>query len=195
MRTYPSVYYPELTDDRLTLVAAMLLEVRYETLREMTSPWDDNYTRESAVFGRSRNMLIELAQDSRYPWLSLTNAGLDVTFKIGRVPCRFFRDDPEGPAKHGFFKRNNVDDLLPIDDNDPVMWRFIVERSFEDDGEDRAFFMGYNAFQECISEWEYTSSTPAIYAIGGHAPPAVEIPSPTVEIRTEDDNARDGTAD
>ena len=118
---HPIEFFPELSDDRLRVIAIKLLDIRYETFGEMKSPFDDNYTRETAVFGRSRNMLVEMSLRGQFEWLSLSHAGMDITFKIGRVPCRFFRDDPDSPEKAGLFRRNAVQNLFAIDDEHPVM--------------------------------------------------------------------------
>lgn len=187
---YPAMFYPELSDDRLRMIAVKLLDLRYSTFREMNSPFDDNYTRETAVFGRSRNMLIDMALRGQYDWMSLKHAAMDITFNIGRVPCRFFRDDPNSPEKAGFFKRNAVDDLFAIDDQHPVMWRFVVEKALTDDDEDRVFFIGYNVYQEKISEWMYRASAPTLHAVDKEVPVAAEIPPAFVDVR-EDDSSQD----
>ncbi|MDG9884723.1 hypothetical protein N7650_17965 [Pseudomonas sp. GD04058] len=182
---HPSSFYPDLTDDRLAKIAEPLLDIRYSTIREMASPFDDTYTQETAVFGRSRNMLIHLCMGGKYDWLSLASPGMDVTFRIGNVPCRFFRDDPELPGKPGFFKRNAVDDLFSPDENDPVMWRFVVERALTEDDEDRVFLIGYNAFQEKISQWAYGSSGPILHSVDSDVPKAKELPPAAVEVRED----------
>ncbi|MBI6923344.1 hypothetical protein JET66_01590 [Pseudomonas putida] len=182
---HPSSFYPDLTDDRLAKIAEPLLDIRYSTIREMASPFDDTYTQETAVFGRSRNMLIQLCMGGKYDWLSLASPGMDVTFRIGNVPCRFFRDDPELPGKPGFFKRNAVDDLFSPDENDPVMWRFVVERALTEDDEDRVFLIGYNAFQEKISQWAYGSSGPILHSVDSDVPKAKELPPAAVEVRED----------
>ncbi|WP_085636848.1 MULTISPECIES: hypothetical protein [unclassified Pseudomonas] len=182
---HPSSFYPDLTDDRLAKIAEPLLDIRYSTIREMASPFDDTYTQETAVFGRSRNMLIHLCMGGKYDWLSLASPGMDVTFRIGNVPCRFFRDDPELPGKPGFFKRNAVDDLFSPDENDPVMWRFVVERALTEDDEDRVFLIGYNAFQEKISQWAYGSSGPILHSVDSDVPKVKELPPAAVEVRED----------
>ena len=182
----PSSFYSELSDDRLRIVAAKLLDLRHSTFREMNSEFDDNYTRETGVFGRSRNMLIALAQSAQYDWITLKNAGMDITFQIGRVPCRFFRDDPNSPEKLGFFKRNAVDDLFETDDQHPVMWRFVVEKALTEDDEDRAFFVGYNVYQEKVAEWIYRASAPLLHSVDHEVPASAEIPPVSVDVREEE---------
>lgn len=182
----PNHFYPELNDACLRTVAARLLDVRFETLLEMQSKFDDNYTRETVVFGRTRNMLIDLALRGGYQWMSLVHAGMDVTIRIGNVPCRYFRDDPSSPEKAGFFKRNAVDDLFTTDEVEPVMWRFIVERALTDEDEDRVFFAGYNIFHEKVSEWVYGASNPLLHAIDRDVPASTSIPPAIVGLLDDD---------
>ncbi len=181
----PSTFFKELSDDRLREVSVKLLDLRYATCREMNSPHDDNYTRETAVFGRSRNMLIEMALSEQYDWMTLAHGAMDITFNIERVPCRFFRDDHNSPEKAGFFKRNAWDDLFANDDQQPVMWRFVVEKALSEVDEDRVFFLGYNVYQEKISEWMYQASAPTLHAVDKHVPIAAEIPPASVDVREE----------
>ena len=157
----------------------------------MQSRFDDNYTRESAIFGRTRNMLIELATAGGYDWMALVHAAMDVTFRIGGVPCRYFRDDPTNPEKAGFFKRNSVDDLFATDENEPVMWRFIVERALTDEDEDRVFFAGYNVFHEKVSEWVYRASSPLLHAVDSDVPATMAIPSADVGLRDDAEDLAD----
>lgn len=183
---HPSSFYTDLTDDRLGVVASRLLDLRYSTLREMTSPYDDNYTREGSIFGRSRNMLIDLALRGGLSWMELINPGMDVTFRIGQVPCRFFRDDPNHPEKSGFFKRNAVDDLFAVDESQPVMWRFVVERALGEEGDDRVHFVGYNVYQEKVSEWVYQSSAAVLHSVDQSVPPPAFIAPAEVDVREDD---------
>ena len=196
---HPSAFYPELSDDRLRVIAIKLLDMRYSTIKEMNSPFDDNYTRETAVFGRSKNMLIEMALSGLYTWMSLCHAGMDVTFTIGqKVPCRFFRDDPNSPEKSGFFKRNTEDNLFAMDENHPVMWRFVVEKALTDDDEDRVFFVGYNVYQEKVSEWMHQASASMLHAVDQDVPVAAEILPASVDVREDrpvkqDDDLKTGS--
>ncbi|PYC27400.1 hypothetical protein DMO17_06570 [Aquipseudomonas alcaligenes] len=185
---HPSSFYPELTDERLAVIAEQLLDIRFNTIREMDSHYDDTYTRETAVFGRSRNMLIDMCLSAQYDWLSLASPAMDVTFRIGQVPCRFFRDDHELPEKVGFFKRNAVDTLFALDESQPVMWRFVVEKALTEEDEDQVFFIGYNVFQEKVSQWTYSSASQVLYSIDSFTPDTKEIPPAKVEIREDAGN-------
>lgn len=183
---HPQTFHSDLTSERLEIIASSLLDVRFRTIRELDSPLDDHYVRESAVFGRSRNKLIQLYKSKEHDWLGLTSPGMDVTICIGSVPCRFFRDDHENPKKPGFFKRDYVNDLFGVDDSLPVVWLFIVERALTEEDEDRVFFIGYNAFREKVSEWKYGSSAPILHSVGRDTPLPTDIPPAPVGVPEED---------
>jgi len=110
---------------------------------------------------------------------------MDVTFRIGSVPCRFFRDDPESPEKPGFFKRNGADDLFSIDEDAPVMWRFVIEKAMTEEDEDRVFFIGYNAFQEKVSQWAYGASGPVLHTVDSDTPASKELRPAEVGVRED----------
>ena len=190
----PSHFYDDLTEDRLKVIATALLDIRYSTLAHMSTPHDDNYTKETAVFGRSRNRLIELCQSNVHDWLSLANAAMDVTFRIGKVPCRFFKDDPLSPDKSGFFKRNDVDDLFSPNENDPVVWRFVVESALTEDDEDHVFFIGYNSFQEKISEWLYKAQSTTLHSVDKQTPAPAIFPPVEVGLLDDADTLQDNSS-
>lgn len=193
---YPRELYPDLSSDRLEQIAIKLLDVRHTTSTDMNSPHDCNYTRESAIFGRSRNAIIEMAQYC--PWLSIMHAGMDITFAIGDIPCRFFTDDPNNPQKDGFFKQNAVDNLnpdlfpdslTPIVHEPKLMFRFIVEKGITDDDEARVVFAIFDGNTcEKISEWIHETSIRVAHPVNERdAPTGIEIPPVSVDVLEDDD--------
>ena len=192
---HPKSFFSQLTDERLAAVGGPLLDVRYSTLREMTSPYDDRYTRETAIYGRQRNMLIELARSGAHEWLAVTHVGMDVTGTLAGIPFRFFTDDPRSPQKDGFFKRNRADDLFAPDDAQPVMFRFVIEPALTDEDDDRLYLIGYNVFQEPVCEWEYRPGVTALHAVGGGAPAPAPIAPADVQVREDEEHdGKDGAS-
>lgn len=176
-----------LTEERLTAIGQRLLEVRHNTIRQLSGELDDDYVRETAVFGRSRLMLIGMALNSQFPWLRLASHTFDVTAEIEGIPFRFFRDDPNKPEKLNFFRRNLVDDLFDTDDTAPVLWRFVIERTIDEDAEDMVHFVGYNVYQERVAHWTLTKGAAArLSSVDRDVPPSKPLPSPTVELRDDD---------
>ena len=181
----PSFFSNHLTDERLTLIAEKLLDIRYETIELLSTPLDDNYVKETASYGRQRNMLIQLCLSRQYDWLSLLSAAMDVTIRIGNIPCRFFTDDPLHPNKDGFFKKNPTDDLFAIDDQIPVTWRFVISKS-NDEFDSKVYFIGYNMLNDKLCEWVHSKQNRSLYSIEDLVPESVEIAPIQVGLRDKE---------
>ena len=151
----PWDFHPQLTEERLTIIAKELLQVLNDTYAQLSTTLDNNYTRSTCTFGRQWQLLIDLCLSGQYSWLHLTNAGLDIRFTIDRIPVRVFTDDPDNPKKDGFYRRNPADQLFAPEVNIPVLHRFVVEKpEFEGEGA-KVHFIGYNALDEEVSKWTY----------------------------------------
>lgn len=147
-----------LKQEYLEVIAKSLLDVFYDVYEQLTSELDNNYTRGTCTFGRQREKIIQLCLSEKYSWLKLTHTGMDITFEINSIPVRFFTDDPLKPKKSGFFKRNQQDQLFLTDDNEPQMWRYIIEKPEFEDQDAIVHFHGYNLYQELVSSWSYGAS-------------------------------------
>lgn len=194
MLSKPWQSYPDLTEERLNIIAEGLLNIRHDTHAELATQLDDNYIRGCATFGRQRQYLIQLAQSGRYDWLTLASPAMDTTINIGAIPVRFFTDDHDSPKKRGFFRRNEVDQLFSSDDQKAVMFRFVVEPAVTEEGEDQVFFLGYNVFQEIVVEWRHNPMPAVLHAVDGGAPQAVVQPDAAVELKPAADSRGDATA-
>lgn len=189
----PWDFYPQLSHDRLTVIAEELLQVLDRTYEQLSSPYDDNYTRGTCTFGRQRQMLIALCLSGRYSWLQLTHPGMDVTFNIDNIPVRFFADDPENPKKPGFFRRNVVDQLFEPQLTTPTLHRFVVEKpEFEGEGA-RVHFIGTNALDEIVSKWTYGEGRVSVVQFSDETlpiPVAIEL-DPIKALRREKEGNSD----
>ncbi|KAA5952040.1 MULTISPECIES: hypothetical protein [unclassified Pantoea] len=192
----PWDFYPQLNEDRLSLIAEELLQVLDRTYEQLSTAHDDNYTRGTCTFGRQRQMLIALCLSGQHHWLQLTHPGMDVTFNIENIPVRFFADDPENPKKPGFFRRNEVDQLFEPQLTTPTLHRFIVEKpEFEGEGA-RVHFIGTNALDEIVSKWTYGDGrTPPVLHSTDDTPPSsvsieldpIKAPQPEKKENSKDD--------
>ena len=183
MSMLPWQAHEDLTEQRLSIIAEGLLNVRHDTYAELATKLDDNYIRGCATFGRQRQWLMQLAKSGQYDWLTLASPAMDLTVNIGSIPVRFFTDEHDNPKKPGYFKRNEVDQLFYTDDTKPVMFRFVVEPAATADDEDRVFFIGHNAYQEVIVEWQYRPTATVIVPIEPQAPMPVVQSEVEVDIK------------
>ncbi len=178
---HPTDFHPALTDARLSVISECLLDVLFDTELELTSPLDDAYTRGATTFGRRRNAVIHLCQSGAHEWLKLTHAGMDVTFEIGGVPCRFFADDVTCPKKPGYFRRNASDQLFAMEESEPVTFRFVVDKPDSADEDVEAYFIGYDAGWNEVFRWQHSRSAPVLVSVDPSLPP--EVPMQPVQVR------------
>ena len=65
------------------------------------------------------------------------------------------------------------------------MWRFVVEKAMTEEDEDRVFFIGYNAFQEKVSQWAYGASGPVLHTVDSDTPASKELRPAEVGVRED----------
>jgi hypothetical protein len=181
--------HPQFTEKRLATIAAALLDVYYDAEKELSTPLDDNYTRGATTFGRQRNKLIWMCQCGEYPWLELGHIGMDLECKIGGVPFRFFSDDPDSPSKPGFWK-NPSGLLFPVEDDDAVLLRFILEKPMDALMDAEMHFIGYNAAGEEVFRWRHPGTVNVVRSVDDDLPQAAKLPPAKAEPR-EPDQKRD----
>jgi len=192
----PVEFHPELTDDRLALVAKALLDVYDETHAALSTELDDNYTRGTTTFGRSRNKLIAMHRSGLFSaWFNLLHAGTDITCAIGQVPFRFFRDDHVTPEKRGFWRRNPQDDMFAEDDDQPTIFRFVLEHPLVEDDEARVYFLGFSQTGTLRCEWQYAGSVRLLHSVDDARAHVEAQDSPTVLLRDSEEDSKPGTAD
>lgn len=194
MTMLPWQAHPDLTERRLRIIAEGLLNVRHDTYAELSSKFDDNYSRACTTFGRQRQYLLQLAQSGQYEWLTLASPAMDLTVNVGAIPVRFFTDDHDNPKKKGYFKRNEVDQLFSTNDDKPVLFRFVVEPAVTADDEDRVFFLGYNAYQEVVVEWQYRPRTAVFHPVESVVPKAVVQSDAEIGLKSTDEEQVGGAA-
>jgi hypothetical protein len=191
-KALPWQHKAALTEDRLNVIARAFLDVHNKVMEQLRTEDDCNYTRGATFFGRSRNRLISLAQNARYPWLNLGAGGMDITCEIEGVPFRFFRDDHESPKKKGFWRRNPSDQLFAPDETTPVIFRFVVERPLNDEDDPEIYFIGYNSTEIPVTEWRY-GQVAVLQSMDEEIPSAVEQSPARVDVRI-DEERRDSDA-
>lgn len=179
----PWHFKTSLSVDRLNFLAKQFWEIYYDVESTLATEDDCNYSRGAVFFGRSRQRLINLS--FRHDWLDLTNAGMDVTLEIEGVPFRFFRDDHENPKKKGFWRRNVCDQLFAPNEEEPVIFRFIVERPMSDEESLEVYFIGYNALEEAVCEWRY-GAVHVLRGVSDDKPQPVEQKAAPVDLQNED---------
>ena len=177
----PIHFHPELSADRLQLVANWLLEELYATEDDLSRETDDGYTRGCTVFGRQKNRVKSHALSGRYDWLKLSNGGNDLVFTIGGIPCRFSTDDPENPTKEAVTQANRYQ--LPflefVDKGEPGKFCFVVDRGQNDDQDPCVEFLGFSPDGAVVCRW-VSESVRLLHDTSTELVPAATIAKPVV---------------
>ena len=126
---------PVLQEENLEELAQEMLKVVEQTLISNRTELDDNYTFETSLFGRTRQLFLRLHRDKSKPWLCLASESMDYVPTINTVPVRVFKDDPNSPKKVKIFYRNDCEhkqlSLLFEEDAfevaESLAWRLLIE--------------------------------------------------------------------
>ncbi len=96
MKEKPWITYPDLSEERLVLVAQLISKARQEVaLLFEPEKGDMAWDRGCRAYSRTRFALREAAQDKYSSWLSIVDgeSSLEFTFKIGAIPFKFCKAD------------------------------------------------------------------------------------------------------
>ncbi|NOX67424.1 MAG: hypothetical protein GXO85_16890 [Chlorobi bacterium] len=175
----PFTLCPSLKEAHLEDLAKEILAVVELTLNTHSTEFDDKYTLETSIFGRIRQLFIQLGNDSSKPWLKLPSQTMDYVPTICDIPVRIFKDDPFNPKKMKVFFQNSCEQhqLSLFEDIDTdfagsLAWRLLIQEpategdELEDIEDDyHVVLVGYNPATKTVSSiWrsESVAKTPVV---------------------------------
>jgi hypothetical protein len=198
-KIYPWEYHPDLTDDRLKAVAAMLVDGRHAALDRYDAEAGDNgWTHGCRAFQFCRHRVVHAIDSGDYPWLTAIDRSLQLIFKIGEVPVRIYKGEAEDPTdrtlKQSFGEKSQLEMLFPEhDEGRDLAYRFAVETDI--DGSVLAVkFVGLRG-DAAVLIWEVPLEGVSTFTgtVGRAATESVELAAPSVGLRTEDGSADGST--
>lgn len=200
-KVYPWDYHPDLTAERLSIVAQFIVEGRHAAVERYDEEAGDNgWTLGCRAFQFARARILRAIDNNIHPWLSAIDRSLQLIFKIGEVPVRIYRGDADEPTDRTL--RQTFSELrqlgLLFDEQDQgrdLAYRFAVETDI-DGTVIRVNFVGLRG-ESAILNWEVPidSFGRPVGTVGRPATEAVELPAPQVGVRgpavKEDDSSSD----
>ncbi|AVN20485.1 hypothetical protein ACQUFW_00895 [Acinetobacter johnsonii] len=187
----PNYYDSSLNNEILSYFANHMLEVHSQTLRDLNSQDDDNYTISCTIFGRCRNRFSRVIRNGNAPVsTSLEDSSNKFTFKIGNTSgIRFFKEsDYLRPKRPNFFKQSHNFELFEIDDNLPVFWRFILVPARTDEEETFIAFVGFNQKLQPITAWTSNNTSRFIFDPEAILPEPADLKSYNIDDLLADDD-------
>lgn len=196
-KIYPWDYHPHLTEDRLTLVAAMLVDGRHAALERFDEEAGDNgWTHGCRAFQFCRHRVLRAVDSGEYAWLTAIDRTLQLIFKIGDVPVRMYKGDAVEPTdrtlRQTFGELRQLEMLFPEhDEGRDLAYRFAVETDI-DGGVLAVKFVGLRG-ESAVLIWDVPLDGLSAFtgAVGSAAMESVELAPPSVGLRTDRDNAED----
>lgn len=196
MPKLPWDYHPDLSLDRLQLVASILRDTRHNTLLlHDPAGGDTRWSLGCRVYARSSTALIRAAE-TQYPWLRVISPKLEFVFTIGSVPVRFFRGDAENPDGQHL----RVSDLeayqysLAFGDNAiELCWRLVVETDAIGEAE-RVVLIGSTAAGNVECNYVIPAldqSVTFLEPARDQVRPPVQLPPPVVRLRRDNQTKSD----
>jgi hypothetical protein len=202
----PFKYCPELKEEYLIEIAQNMLKVVEDTTNTLSTQFDDNYTLETCIFGRMRQLFLALAKDASKPWVEVASPTMDYVPRICKIPFRVFKDDPTNPRKKKMFHRNDCENQqlsLLLEDEESsnasqISWRIFIQapatidnkgielEDLEDDY--RVVVMGYNAVTNAIvAKWQSdTTAKDTLHLVDNDLPTATTVTRQLIKPKQND---------
>ncbi|MGJ0239957.1 hypothetical protein ACQEPB_15745 [Novosphingobium fluoreni] len=194
-KIYPWEYHPDLTEERLKTVAAMLVDGRHAALERYDEEAGDNgWTHGCRAFQFCRYRVLQAIDSGELDWLTAIDRTLQLIFKVGDVPVRIYKGDAEEPTertlKQSFGELRQLEIMFPEhDEGRDLAYRFAVETDV--DGSVLAVkFVGLRG-ESAVLIWDVPLDGVATFAgtVGRAATESVELAPPSVGLRTDEDSA------
>ena len=188
-KTYPWDYHPDLTEDRLKTVAAMIVEGRHTALERYDEEAGDNgWTLGCCAFQFGRARILRGVDGGDYPWLTAIDRTLQLIFKIGEVPVRIYKGEAEDPTdrttRRSFGEVRQLEMLFPEHDvARGLAYRFAVEPDV-DNSVLAVKFVGLRG-ETAVLNWDVPFDSALAFAgtVGREATETVELAAPLVGVR------------
>ncbi|NCB47080.1 hypothetical protein EOM81_08705 [bacterium] len=160
MNTEPWIMNPDLTWEKIKVIADLICTVRSEVIDlHEEDQGDTRLCLGIRAYERARMRIINLANSNVYSWLSILTETGRFTFKIGNTPVRFTRNCPELLPTRKLIVSEEArqfvfDDIYPgYGQSEPIVWFFVVDTPAMVPAE-TMYLVGYTLNKEIRCQWE-----------------------------------------
>lgn len=184
----PWEYHPDLTEERIVVVARMIIDGRQAAVELFDEQaGDDGWTLGCRAFQFGRARILRAADAGAYDWLRVIDRSLQLIFTIGEVPVRIYRGEAEEPTARTMRQSHSELRQLgfsfdELDEGRELAFRFAVETDI-DGGALAVKFVGLRG-EIAVLNWDVPVEIGTrAGAIGRPATESVELGAPPVGVR------------
>lgn len=192
---FPWDFHPDLTADRLVAVARLIATARDAVVsRHEPQIGDDDWVLGCRAFQSCRYAIAQFAQIEEVLWLGILDPSRHFVFRIGSIPVRFYKGDPEDQGHR--VKNQSFPELAQLnlvfgdEDQREVLTRIAVET--DSDGGALAIHCVGSKGEDIVFNWSIPFHAEVEETQTEHAADVVELPPPIVgeldEVEAENDN-------
>lgn len=188
----PTDFHPDLHPDHITAVGKLIVAAYHESLEHYLEDKGDNrWSHGVRRYAWSCQNIRDAVESGKMPFLSiLVDIGNTFIFRIGAVPVKFKRTNPDDPAdsvlKQSLSETQQLSLLEFAGIHDPceLRWRMVVEDDFDGDVI-RIVFLGLNESKVTKCFWEIPQAKIAahITVLDEHKDEGVELAPAKVGLR------------
>jgi hypothetical protein len=179
----------DLTAERILTLARFVADIRDEVIdRHDEELGDTRLSLGMRAYECCRTRLNQLAETGKYSWFSILTPDGRFTFKIGEVPVRFTRNDPDQlPGRKLISSDETVEQMELFAKVTPyaiVRWFIVLDTEYNR-AADAVYFVGYHPSGQVVCKWEVPLARmgPVVYDTDLDLPPPVDVPEPVVGVK------------
>lgn len=191
----PWDYHPDITRERLVLVAQLMARGRGDALdRHEPELGDDAWTRGVRAFRFCCHQLTRMAGLPQFEWLSVPAPGRKFQFRIGTAPMRFYRGLAEEPKPNMLQLTELEQELLPFGDGvflTDVKLRIAVETDFDGSVAGVYFVAIRGVDPETIWRIPFETAVPLVVDLSARLEPPVDLAAPEVGMWEDEQDDED----
>jgi hypothetical protein len=187
----PWEYHPALNKPNLIEVAQLIAQGRGNALdRYDAAVGDDSWTLGVCAFNYGRHEIILASKDGEHPWLSIADPSRRFVFRIGGIPVRFYRGDPQEPRPNMLYQV--FDEFrqlsLPLEDGlslEGVEFRIAMETDEAGDILQISFIAIRGSAVESVWPIPFNGTSPDDEVVEEHEAEGADLPAPSVDFPDE----------
>lgn len=187
--TNPWELNPELTKERLSSIAQLIVNVRYEALEDHDpSKGDDQWSYGCKCYKRCLYALTQKALTGEWPWFHAETINtLKAELKIGDTIVKYYKDSPEQAVVRRLTQAGNevkqLSFMFEFETEPQLLWSFTIDTTAENEIIS-IHCVGQTLLGDIMCIWEipFKPYIPTLINLNSPLSDAVDQPAPTVTI-------------